>query len=355
MDAIVDIDGSLGEGGGQVVRTALALSVVTGKPLRISKIRSGRSKPGLAAQHVTVVRALAEVCDASVDGDVVGSTEVAFEPASPARPGDYVFDVSDAAKGGSAGSVTLILQALLLPLALAGETSRLTLKGGTHVSWSPPFDFVDVAYLPILGRMGLTASCRLVAWGFYPVGGGRIAVEIQPTASLTPIELTERGELKGIRGRAIACNLPSHIAVRMVNRARNLLTDLEVPIRLDPEKVRGNGPGAAICLAAEYEHVVAGFSALGARGKPAPTVAEEACEALREHDENGAPVTPHLADQLLLPASLASGRTVFRTSRVTQHLLTNADVIREFLPVRIDVEGAEGSSGTVSIDGVGLE
>ena len=107
-------------------------------------------------------------------------------------------------------------------------TLILTLKGGTHVSWSPPFDFVDDVYLPILGRMGLSASCRLVAWGFYPVGGGRIAVEIQPTASLAPLELTERGELKCIRGRAIACNLPSHIAVRMVNRARNLLADLDV-------------------------------------------------------------------------------------------------------------------------------
>jgi len=354
MDAMVDIDGSLGEGGGQVVRTALALSVLTGKSLRISQIRAARSKPGLAAQHVTVVRALAEVCDAAVDGDVVGSTDVVFEPASPARPGDYVFDVSDAAKGGSAGSVTLVLQALLLPLALSGEASRLTLKGGTHVSWSPPFDFVEDVYLPILGRMGLSVSCRLVAWGFYPVGGGRIAVEIQPTASLTSLKLTERGELKCIRGRAIACNLPSHIAVRMVNRARNLLADLEVPIRLDPEKARGNGPGAALCLAAEYEHVVVGFSALGARGKPAPTVAEEACEALREHDENGAPVTPHLADQLLLPASLANGRSVFRTSRITRHLLTNADIIREFLPVQINVDGSEGSSGTVSIDGAAL-
>jgi RNA 3'-terminal phosphate cyclase (ATP) len=353
MDTVVDIDGSVGEGGGQVVRTALALSVLTGKPTRIGEIRAGRSKPGLAPQHLTVVRALAEVCGASVEGARIGSTEVRFEPASPARPGDYVFDVSEAAKGGSAGSVTLVLQALLLPLALSGATSHLTLKGGTHVSWSPPFEFITEAYLPVLGPMGLSASCRLVAWGFYPVGGGRIAVEIRPAAGFAPLELTDRGELKRIRGRAVACNLPSHIPVRMVNRARNLLADLDAPLRLEPERVRGKGPGAAFFLAAEYEGVVAGFSALGARGKPAPDVAEEACAALSDHDENGAPVTPHLADQILLPASLAKGRTVFRTSRITRHLLTNADIIREFLPAHIDVVGSEGSPGEVSIDGAG--
>jgi RNA 3'-terminal phosphate cyclase (ATP) len=304
-------------------------------------------------QHLTGVLALSDICGAAVEGAKIGSTELEFAPAGEARSGDYTFDVAEVARGGSAGSVTLLLQALLLPLALADGSSKLTLMGGTHVSWSPPYDFVPDVYLPALSRMGVDAECRLVSWGFYPKGGGRISVEIEPTSSLTPLSLVERGELKLIHGRAVACNLKSHIAVRMINRARNMLSPLGAPCKIEPERVKGKSAGAVLFLHVEYENVTVGFSALGEPRKPSEKVAEEACTELIEHDENGAPVTPQLADQLLLPAALAKGRTEFRTSRITNHLLTNAHVIREFLPVEITIDGSEGDSGVVTVDGAG--
>lgn len=353
MNSLVEIDGSYGEGGGQVLRTALTLSALTGRPLRITEIRAGRTKPGLAPQHLTGLLALADICDASVEGAKLASTEVLFEPSSQARAGDYTFDVSEVAHGGSAGSVTLILQALLLPLALASDASKLTIKGGTHVPWSPPYDFVSEVYLPILSRMAVTASCQMVAWGFYPAGGGRVTAEIAPAEGITAIDLTERGALKNVQGRAVACNLKSHIAVRMINRSRNLLSGLEAPCSIAPERVKGKGPGASLFLRAEYENLIVGFSSLGAPKKPSEKVAEEACTELLEHDETGAPATPHLADQLLLPAALASGRSTLRTSRITKHLLTNMHVIRQFLPIEIDVEGKEGGPGTVIVEGSG--
>jgi RNA 3'-terminal phosphate cyclase (ATP) len=225
--------------------------------------------------------------------------------------------------------------------------------GGTHVAWSPPFDFVSDVYLPVLSRMGIKAESRLVAWGFFPKGGGRISVDITPTAVLEPLSLTERGELKLVHGRAVACNLKSHIAVRMINRARNMLSALGVPFKVDPERVKGKSTGAVLFLHAEYENLTVGFSALGEPRKPSEKVAEEACAELIEHNEIGAPVTPQLADQLLLPAALAKGQTSFRTSRITQHLMTNAHVIRQFMPVEITIDGNEGNSGDVTVTGTG--
>jgi RNA 3'-terminal phosphate cyclase (ATP) len=347
----VDIDGSILGGGGQILRTALSLSALTGRAARISGIRAGRSKPGLAPQHLTCVLALADVCDADVEHAQIGSTEIVFAPRSHPRPGDYRIDVSDVTRGGSAGSVSLILQALLLPLALSGGPARLTLLGGTHVAWSPVYDFIAEVYLPALARMGVRAHPRLVAWGFYPVGRGRIAADIEPCDGVLPANLPERGELLNITGRAVACNLPSHIPVRMVNRAAKLLADLDVPTVITPERVRGNGPGAMIFLRAKYKHVTCGFSALGERGKASEVVAEEACRELVAHDETGAPVVDYLADQLLLPAALADGSSSFCTSRITTHTVTNAHVIRSFLDTRIDIDGEIDSPGEICIGG----
>jgi RNA 3'-terminal phosphate cyclase (ATP) len=225
------------------------------------------------------------------------------------------------------------------------------LKGGTHVAWSPTFEFIVDVLFPVLTRMGINAKATLVSWGFFPKGGGRINVEIEPTESIAPLRLTERGELKLIHGRAVACNLKSHIAVRMINRARNVLSGMEAPVQINPERVKAQSTGAALFLRAEYENVTAGFSALGEPRKPSEKVAEEACAELIEHNENGAPLTPHLADQLLLPAVFAAGRSEILTSRVTTHLMTNAHVIGQFLPDRIEVEGNEGEPGVVAVDG----
>ncbi|MGD8415324.1 MAG: RNA 3'-terminal phosphate cyclase [Candidatus Latescibacterota bacterium] len=351
MSSPLEIDGSYGEGGGQILRTALGLAALTGQPFVMTNIRSQRTKPGLMPQHLTGILAMADVCGARVEGAKMGSTDIEFEPGERARPGEYTFDVADVAHGGSAGSVTLLLQSLLVPLALAPGASKLTLKGGTHVAWSPSYDFVVEVLFPVLKRMGITATAKLVSWGFFPKGGGRINVEIEPAESLLPLVLAERGELKLIHGRAVACNLKSHIAVRMINRARNLLSGLGVPVQINPERVKAQSTGAALFLRAEYENVTVGFTALGEPRKPSEKVAEEACAELMEYIETDAPFTPHLSDQLLLPAAFADGRSEIRTSRITSHLMTNAHVIGLFLPDRVRVEGDEGEPGVVVVEG----
>lgn len=350
MSEKVEIDGSYGDGGGQILRTALSLSALTGRPVGVQSVRTGRSKPGLMPQHLAGLLAMADICGAQVDGARHGSTEVEFEPGGAIRPGEYTFDVAASTHSGSAGSVTLLLQSLLLPLALSPGASRLTLMGGTHVAWSPTFEFMTSVLFPILSRMGLNATAKLVSWGFYPKGGGRINVDIEPVEELKPVTLTERGVLKLIHGSAIACNLKSHIAVRMINRSRNILSALEVPVKIDPERVKGQSAGAVLFIAAEYEHVTAGFSAMGEPRKPSEKVAEETCGELIEHHENGSPCPARLADQLLLPAVLASGRSEIHTSRITTHLLTNAHVIEQFLPGRIKIDGDENRPGVIVVD-----
>ena len=352
---MIEIDGSYGEGGGQVLRTALTLSALTGQATRIRRIRAGRRNPGLAPQHLTGVLALARICDAEVGQAAIGSMEIVFEPRSAPLPGDYVFDVAQAAPGGSAGAVSLILQTLLLPLAFAGGASRVTLKGGTHVPWSPPFEYLAHVYVPAVARMGLKAECRLEGWGFYPMGGGQVAAEVggEPPALLAPLTLVERGRLKRIWGMATACNLPAHIAQRMADRVRSVLSQAGLPAQVTPRRETGVGPGAALCLVAEYEGALAGFSALGAKGKPSEQVADEACQALKEYHAAGAPADAHLADQLLLPMALAAGRSEFRAQRITRHLLTNAHVIRQVIPARIEINGQEGEPGEVVVEGAG--
>jgi RNA 3'-terminal phosphate cyclase (ATP) len=294
---------------------------------------------------------MADLCDADVENGRIGSTEIGFYAGSRPRPGDYRLTVADVARGGSAGSVSLSLQALWLPLALADGSSRLTLIGGTHVSWSPLYDYVAEVYLPVLSRMGVRADSRLVAWGFYPVGRGRVAVDISPCKGLSSLDLVERGEILNITGRAVACNLPSHIPVRMVNHATKLLAGLDSPVDIVPERVRGNGPGAMIFLRARYENITCGFSALGERGKASEIVAEEACRDLIAHDETGPPADAFLADQLLLPAALARGESRMETARITSHLISNAYVIREFIPVEIEIRGREGDAGELIVNG----
>lgn len=350
----IQIDGSQGEGGGQVLRTALALSALTGQPARISNIRARRRNPGLAPQHLAGVHALAALCGAEVRGDSVGSSRVDFAPGGPVQPGDYVFDVAALAGQGSAGAVTLLLQALLWPLLFANGESRLTLRGGTHVEWSPPVDFVRDVLLPTLAPTGVNVSCQLAAWGFYPVGGGEMQATISPVAgALRPLQLEDRGALLGIDGVAVAAELPAHIAQRIGNRAQNVLRQAQLPAAITPERVRGKSAGAGIFLVARYAHSLAGFSALGRQGKPSDAVADEACEALLTHHIQGAPVDPHLADQILLPLALADGRSVYRTSQITQHLLTNAQIIRAFIDAEIVIHGAEGEPGTVTVVGIG--
>jgi len=344
------IDGSIGEGGGQVLRTALTLSVLTGQPVEIVHIRAGRPNPGLQPQHLTAVQAAAAICQARVEGAELGSQTLRFWPQSPPVPGTYTFDVAEIAGRGSAGAVGLVFQTVFLPLALAPGESQLTLRGGTHVPWAPSVDYLREVFLPTVARMGLEAEMDLVAWGFYPAGGGEVRVRIRGRSGpLAPIALTDRGDVRRVWGRGVVSNLPAHIPQRMVDRARNLLARAGLKADLQPLVVRGAGPGAGIFLFVQYEHARAGFTAYGRKGLPADQVAQMACQDLLAHHETGAPVDPHLADQLLLPMALAAGTSRLFTSAVTRHLLTNIAVVQAFLPVQITVDGEEGKSGTVTV------
>lgn len=352
--SFLQIDGSIGEGGGQVLRTALTLSALTGQPVEIRNIRAGRPNPGLQPQHLTAVHAAAAICGARVEGAALGSQTLRFAPQSSPHPGEYVFDVTEVAGRGSAGAVGLVFQTVFLPLALAPGESLLVLRGGTHVPWAPSVDYLQEVFLPTVARMGLDAEIDLVAWGFYPVGGGEARVRIRGRSGpLSPLTLTERGSTRKVRGRAVVSNLPAHIPQRMADRARNLLARAGLKADLQPLVTRGAGPGAGIFLVVDYEHVRAGFSAYGRKGVPAEQVAEEACRELLAHHESGAPVDPHLADQLLLPMALAAGTSRFITSAVTGHLLTNLTVIQAFLPIQATVDGEVGRPGSLTITGRG--
>ena len=348
---MIPIDGSHGEGGGQVLRTTLSLAALTGQPVRIVKIRAGRKKPGLQAQHLTAVLSTAHICDAEVEGARLGSQTLTFTPRRPPQAGEYHFDVSEQRKGGSAGATTLVLHTILLPLAWADGLSRVTVRGGTHVPWSPPYQHLERVYLPMLERMGLFARARIARWGWYPQGGGEVTVEVEgvPGRQLIPLELLERGELRQLRGLSASSNLPTHVGERQARQAEKTLRQAGLSPRFEVLQGPSPGIGSVVVLVAEGEGWAAGFNALGERGKPAERVAEEACFDLLRWWRSGAAVEMHLADQLVLPLALAAGPSTFTTCRVTQHLLTNAWVVEQMLPVHIAVEGGEGEHGKVQV------
>jgi RNA 3'-terminal phosphate cyclase (ATP) len=324
---LLTIDGSHGEGGGQILRTALSLAMITQRAIHLVNVRSARRNPGLAPQHLSAVRAAAAISGADVVGDQLGSTELSFAPGRRPRAGSYVFDVAATAERGSAGSVTLLLQTLLLPLTLAADASTLILRGGTHVAWSPPFDGLASTYVPALRKMGFGVDVDLKRWGWYPVGGGEIVCNIAGRGSDAsggtwprPFDAITRGALRRISGRTVAANLPAHIPQRMADRARGRLAELGVATAIEPQRVTAACAGAGIFLCAEYEALAASFSAYGRLGKPSEAVADEAVATFREHNANRAAVELHLADQLLLPLSMATGPSTFTVAYLTPHL-----------------------------------
>lgn len=352
MTETVHLDGSYGEGGGQILRTALSLSAVTGRPLHITNVRGRRPQPGLRPQHLAGLRALAAVCDAEVTGDDVGSREVTFAPRRRPRAGVYDWDVQALSGVGSAGSIGLFFQTIYVPLALAGGPTTLTLSGGTHVRWSPTFHYLDEVFLPTLAPCGYRADLTLERWGWYPRGGGRVTVRIQgagAAANLRPLTLLERGRLRGVRGFSAISNLPAHIAQRQRDqvlarlRARHLEGEIEI---IDAPSI---GPGTAVFLRAEAEHAVAGFTGFGRLRYPAERVADDAADGLDAYLSSHAAVDEHLGDQLLLPLALVPGESAYTAASVTSHLLTNAWAIQHFLDRQIVVTGAEGEPGEVRI------
>ncbi|MCX8072792.1 MAG: RNA 3'-terminal phosphate cyclase [Candidatus Binatia bacterium] len=325
---MVVLDGALGEGGGQILRTALTLSVLTGRHFRMFNIRARRSRPGLLRQHLAAVRAAAAISGAETDGDVLGSQELVFRP-QRIRGGSFEFDV------GSAGSATLVLQTVMIPLLCASEPSHVVCKGGTHNPAAPPYDFVASVYLPVLRRMGANVTATLQRYGFYPRGGGRFTVEIEPLQRWLPLELTERGALQAVLARALVADLPPHIAHRELQVVREMLgwRQQELVTEVLPP---GQGPGNVLLLSMEGEHLVEMAVGFGQKGVRAEEVAREACAAAHRYLSAGVPVGVHLADQLLLPLALAKGR--FRTLAPSSHTETNRLVIEQFLDCSIRFE-----------------
>jgi len=302
-----------------VLRTALGLSLVKMRPLRIINIRARREKAGLRAQHSAAVTAAARVGAARVIGNEIGSREIEFEP-SGVHPGTYELDI------GTAGSACLVLQTILPALMLANAPSTIVIQGGTHNPRAPSFDFLAQAFLPLISRMGPRVSARLERYGFYPAGGGRVVFEIEPSERLQPLTLVTRGASRGVRARALVARLPRHVAEREVAvLCRRLALPVHACDIVELDDVRS--PGNVVDVMMTNEHVCEVVTGLGSRGVPAERVAEGVARESLEHLDSGAPVGPHLADQLLIPCALA-GAGAFRTVTPSLHSTTNAEVIR---------------------------
>ncbi len=348
------IDGAHGEGGGQILRTAVSLAAITSRLLRIERIRARRRVPGLAAQHLTAIRAAAVVAGATLRGDMLGSETLNFYPTGLPNLGNHEFDVAEAREGGSSGAATLVLQTIALPLALLGKRCSVTIKGGTHVPWSPSYDYCESVWLEVLRGLKLKATAQLNAWGFFPAGRGEITLQLGDTplncsAFLEPMSAIERGDLTVIHGRAVAANLPAHIAHRMAERAHALLRPLNIPVVIKTERVRSVSPGAWIFLKCVYENAVSGFGGLGRRGKLSERVAEDAVTDFMQFHRSSAALDSHLADQMLLPLCFANGASEFTCASVTRHLETNAWVIEQFKAARIDIACRADGTGHVKV------
>lgn len=347
---MLHIDGSQGEGGGQLLRTCLSLAALTGRPFHLHNIRANRSRPGLRPQHLTAVRAAAAICQAQLHGDALNSRELQFHPQSPPQGGDYTIDVAAVAQAGSAGSVSLIFQAILWPLLLAPAPSRLTLRGGTHVPYSPPFHYLAEVFRPAIAPTGASFNAELTAWGWYPAGGGEMTATIAPVSRLTAVTYTPSSQARQtVHGIAAVTNLPSHIPQRLARRADNLLSAAGFQTRIEPLRARGVAPGAGLVLWLPG----GGFTSLGRKGLPADKVAETAVAELCAFVDNGADVDKRLADQLLLPLALAHGTSQLTTDQITRHTLTNAALLRQWLDVPLTIEGDLGQPGRIIIQGSG--
>jgi len=325
--SILPISGD--SGGGQLLRSSLSLALVTGRAFRMTNIRGKRPKPGLMRQHLTCVKAAAEVCSAEVEGADLGSTELVFQPGKVAA-GDYAFAI------GSGGSTTLVLQTLLPALLHAEASSTLRIEGGTHNPMAPPFEFIEQCFLPVIQSMGVKASVTLERHGFMQAGGGVLTAEIRPIIKWKKLKLTERGEPVETFGRVLHAHLPGEIAQREIMTASKILEwpENHIDLRYANDSI---GPGNAILLGARFANVCEISTGIAQMGKSAEAVATAAAKGLRGYLASSTPVGVHLADQLLLPMALAGGG-VFHTLSITDHTRTNMTLIEQFIPVKFSVE-----------------
>lgn len=331
---MISIDGSRGEGGGQILRTALALSAFLGEDTRISNIRAGRPNPGLAPQHVTCIEAVAALCDAEVEGVEIGSKEISFVP-GVVTGGEFEFDV------GTAGSVSLVLTACIIPALGAKRDTRIIIRGGTDVNWSPSVDYIQLVHFPVAKLFGASMHLRVQARGFYPEGGGEAEIEIAPSARLHGVDMSSRGRCRTVSGIACTRNLPEHVVTRMKHAAIKNLIGFE-RVSIESDSGSGKSTGAGIVLAATCGHAVLGATALGKKGVRAEAVGEGCAADLIESCKSEATVDEHMLDQILPYMALAEGESIVVAEEMTQHARTNIAVIEEFLGRRFDVEEQEG-------------
>lgn len=338
MNKMIELDGATGEGGGQVLRTALTLSMITGQPFSIANIRANRPKPGLMRQHLVAVQAAAEISNADIGGATVGSQSLQFVPGK-IKGGEYRFAI------GTAGSCTLVLQTLLPALLYADAPSVVHITGGTHNSMAPPAHFLQRAYGRVLAEMGATLDIELKRFGFYPAGGGEIVARVSPCGQLRPLELMTRGERLSGYAESFIAGVPADVAKRELAGVQTAM-GWDEPQLLIRGLSHDQGPGNALLLTLEHQHVTDVFCAFGEKMVRAEEVAKKAISQVRQYIASGAAVGEHLADQIMLPFALAgSGR--FTTSYVSRHATTNAEVIRRFLPVAIVFENNGASSTCV--------
>lgn len=344
---MITIDGSQGEGGGQMVRSSLALSMVTGSPVTIENLRARRKRPGLMRQHLTAVQAAQKICGAEVEGAAIGSRRLVFEPGE-VRHGEYLFRI------GSAGSTTLVLQTILPALMIADGVSAVCLEGGTHNPLAPPYDFLERVYLPLLARLGPRVQTRLERSGFYPAGGGRISATIHPCPRLGRLDLLQRGELVATTVRAAVARLPRHIAERECRQIAELSGWPKACFQVD-EIGDSAGPGNVVTIEIASQHVVELFAGFGERGVRAETVAQRTWRSARCYLESPVPVGSCLADQLLLPLSIAAhqgtGGGTFRTLPLSGHAATQIDLIKDFLAIDVHVVQHALDDVTVQVGG----
>jgi RNA 3'-phosphate cyclase len=349
---MIEIDGSQGEGGGQILRSSLALAAVLGKDVRVLNIRAGRSEPGLRAQHLTGAKAVASLCNANFEGLEIGSSEFIFRPGK-IREGAFRFDV------GTAGSVTLVLQALMPLLPFSSGKTSLEICGGTDVKWSPPVDYLSLVALPLLKKMGVEVSLQVDKRGYYPRGGGVVKAYSAPTGFLKPIQGLNSGRVSSIIGISHATGLPMHVAQRQASAAVRLIEKkgLFHP-RIEIENLESStqsGPGSGIVLSATMENSsILGGDCLGERGKSAEEVGRVAAQTLIEEVESGCFLDRHLGDMIIPYLSLAEGVSELSISQVTQHTLTNVKVAEMIAGVHFDLLEKLGSQSTLRVKGLGL-
>jgi RNA 3'-phosphate cyclase len=345
-EEMIEINGAHGEGGGQILRSSLSLSALLGRPMHIDHIRAQRGKPGLRPQHLTAVEAIADITLADLQGATRDSTAITLSPKG-LRAGRFHFNIP------TAGALTLVLQTIFLPLSFAPGSSQVTLTGGTHVPWSPTYHYLQGHWLPFMIDCGFRAEVNMLRAGFYPQGGGQVQLKVLPAQTLLPYICVERGELNQIRGLSGVANLDDDIARRQKHQALRRLYPLCEDVKIKSLRLPSHGKGTFILIRADFSnHACACYTALGAPGKPAERVADEAVDQLLAFLATDGCVDQYLADQMLLPLALIDGLSSFRTNAITQHLLTNAHVIQQFLPINIQIDGGLNEPGLIRIHGM---